>query len=258
MTTQLVLPNFLIIGAARSGTTTLYSWLQEHPDIYLPLSRRPEPHFFLKSAEYAEGIQYYSGRYFSDWDGQKAIGEKSTSYLYQADIVAPRIKMHLPDVRLITLLRNPIDRAYSSYWFTVKSGLETLSFEEALSCEEERVAKPGSKFFEEIQPHAYIDRGHYLSQLKVYFEYFPREMIFIGLFDDLVSNPTKILKDVLHFLQVNNRFTPTSLHDITNVAAMDKPPMKSEIHNQLLEIYKVEIRELSAFIDRDLAHWESL
>ncbi len=257
MTENLILPNFLIIGAARSGTTTLYNWLREHPDVYLPIPERPEPHFFLKSMEYEKGVCKYSERYFSAWKGQKAIGEKSTSYLYRAPIVAPRIKDHLPDVKLIALLRNPIDRAYSSYWFTVSEGLETLTFEEALDREDERLANPQSEFWDEVRPFAYIDRGHYLPQLRTFLEHFQQQKLWIGIFDDLVENPSKIFGDILRFLQLDEGFTPGSFNLILNVASRGKPPMGTATRKRLLHLFFQEIQELSVFIGRDLSYWLS-
>lgn len=251
----MVLPSFLIIGAARSGTTTIYSWLQEHPDIYLPLERRPEPHFFLKSEEFNRGFSYYSERYFSNWNGEKAIGEKSTSYLYQATKVAPRIKESLPEVKLIALLRNPIDRAYSNYWFTVLSGLETLSFEDSLLCENERRANPGSPLLEEVQPYAYIDRGHYLTQIKQYLEYFPRDQLHISLFDELIENPTQLYRSITKFLQVDETIIPSSFDLITNSASMDKQPMSLETRQKLVDLYRSGVMELGEFLNVDLFHW---
>ena len=257
MNENLVLPNFIIIGAARSGTTTLYNWLQAHPDVYLPVSARPEPHFFLKSLEYKKGISYYSDHYFSAWKGQKAIGEKSTSYLYRATIVAPRLKEILPDVKLIALLRNPVDRAYSSYWFTVNEGLETLTFEEALDRENERLENPKLLFWDEVRPFAYIDRGHYLPQIKTFLEYFPRRSIFIGLFDELIENPSKLFREILRFLELDENFTPISFDDIRNEAASGKPPINTSTRKRLLDIYKNEIQELNVLIDVDLSCWLS-
>lgn len=251
----MILPNFLIIGAARSGTTTLYSWLQEHPNIYLPFERRPEPHFFLKSEEFNRGFSYYSKRYFNNWKGEKAVGEKSTSYLYQASRVAPRIKESIPDVRLIALLRNPIDRAYSSYWFTVLSGLETLSFEDSLLCENERRANPGSPLLEEVQPYAYIDRGHYLTQIKQYLEFFPREQLLIGLFDELIENPTQLYRNIARFLQVDETITPSSLDLIINSASRDKKPMSSDTRQKLVKLFRSGVVELGEFLNVDLSHW---
>src|SRR5436305_13662497 len=105
-----MLPNFLIIGAARSGTTTLYTHLKRHPDIYLPPRKRPEPHFFYKSAEYERGIGYYEERYFSACRNESAIGEASTSYVF-GPTVPGRIRAALPDIKAICLLRNPVERA---------------------------------------------------------------------------------------------------------------------------------------------------
>ena len=108
-----MLPNFLIIGAARAGTTTIYNHLKDHPDVYLPAQKRPEPHFFLKESEYARGISYYEERFFSARRDERAVGEASTSYLFGQQ-VPKRIRAALPGVKLICVLRNPVERAFSS------------------------------------------------------------------------------------------------------------------------------------------------
>ena len=107
-------PNFLIIGAARSGTTTLYNCLKKHPLIYLPKNKRPEPHFFLKNKEFKKGYEYYIGKYFFNSSLNQIKGEASTSYLFQK-YVPSRIYKYIPNCKFIIMLRNPVERAYS-HW----------------------------------------------------------------------------------------------------------------------------------------------
>ena len=101
----MVLPNFLIAGAAASGTSFLSSILMQHTDIYLPKEMRPEPHFFYYSDKYAHGIEWYKKKWFSDVKKQSAIGERSSSYLSQRK--RKRISQNLPNIKLIFVLRNP-------------------------------------------------------------------------------------------------------------------------------------------------------
>ena len=172
------LPDFLVIGAARSGTTSLYHYLKSHPQIYLPAKKHPEPHFFLKNNEYKKGIHYYSEKYFKNVNHDKKAGEISTSYLYQP-YVAKRIKKHLPKVKLIAMLRNPIERSFSNYVFTYKNGLDSLSFEDAILQEKKRISNPETQFHSEIQPYAYMDRGRYYKQLMEYLKYFSPAELFL-------------------------------------------------------------------------------
>jgi hypothetical protein len=250
-----VLPNFLIIGAARSGTTSLYRYIQDHPDIYLPQAKRPEPHFFLKEEEYKKGLDYYSEKYFSQWSGEKAAGEASTSYLYQSH-VARRIHKHLPEVRLIAILRNPVDRAYSNYWITVQNGLDDVSFEEAVGREGERINAPKSKFWEAVQPQAYLDRGYYFRQLNHYLEYFKREQLLILLFNDLRKSPGRVVREVFRFLEVDEGYVPHTLGIVNNKTATPYPPMDPNTRKRLIALFANENRRLSHMIGRDLSCWD--
>ena len=215
-----MLPNFLIIGAARSGTTTLYSLLQEHPDIYLPKNKRPEPHFFLKSDEYARGLDYYETRYFADWATQRAAGEASTSYIFGPRTPA-RIARDLPDVRLIAMLRNPIERAHSNYWHTVASGLETLDFATAVVSERERTEALRGTKLEEIKPYSYLERGLYFAQLQRWLGYFERHQIHICLFEDFIADPKTGLSEILTFLDVDADQMPDNLGRVENRSVPD-------------------------------------
>lgn len=263
------IPNFLIIGAARSGTTTLYEWLREHPNIYLPIPKRPEPHFFLKTQEYQKGFDYYVDRYFSNWEGQKAVGEVSTSYIYQS-FAAHRIKNNLPDVKIIAILRHPVERAYSNYLHTVNSGLETLSFEDAIKYELERTSNPfkflpdhvkvetnDPNFWLEVQPYAYVNRGFYFNQLEIFYKLFLKSNIFVCLFDELVQDSDSLVKKLYHFLDVDERFIPQSIYKVFNGSLNKKKyVINQEIQDQLLQIYAPENDKLKTLINFDLDKWE--
>src|SRR5918997_468574 len=158
----MTLPNFLIIGAMKSGTTALYYYLEQHPQIYM--SPVKEPNFFCsggqegwesKSVTRIRAYQYL----FKDVSDEKAIGEASHCYLYEPQAVA-RIQEHLPDAKLVAILRNPVDRAYSHFLHMVRNGTEPLTdFGQALE-EEEIRADPHRRFQD------YIGRGLYYGQLR--------------------------------------------------------------------------------------------
>ena len=228
--------------------------MQGHPDIFMPENKRPEPHFFLKEEEYSKGLDYYSEKYFAQWSGEKAAGEASTSYLYQSH-VARRIHKHLPGVRLIAILRNPVDRAYSNYWVTVQNGLDDLPFEEAVGREGERINAPKSKLWEEVQPQAYIDRGYYYRQLSRYLEYYNREQFLILLFDDMVRSPDRVVRAVFRFLEVDEGYVPHTLGAVNNKAATPYPPMDPDIRKRLIALFANENKRLSHLIGRDLSCW---
>ena len=153
----------MIIGAARCGTTNFASYLRVQPNVFLA-SKRPEPHYFLKDWEYEKGLAYYSDKYFASVGDEAAVGEASASYICHAK-VAERIDKDLPGCRLIAMLRNPITRAYSGYWHTVRNGFESLPFLEALQAEPKRAAEATDPVAQTIRTFAYIERGQYARQL---------------------------------------------------------------------------------------------
>ena len=133
-------PSFLIAGGVATGTSFLSALLFKHPEIYLPKIQRPEPNFFHYTHKYKNGINWYLETWFQDIGKQKVLGERS-SLLLPSENAPARIHRHFPDIKLIFCLRNPVERAWGNYRFTVLEGLETLSFEEALEKEEERKMK---------------------------------------------------------------------------------------------------------------------
>lgn len=249
-----MLPNFLIIGAARSGTTSLYSALQQHRDIYLPRSKRPEPHFFLKEDEFKKGLSYYEQRYFSEWSGQRAAGEASTSYLYGPRVPA-RVAASLPDVRLICILRNPVERAYSGYWHSVKSGLEQLSFDEAIAHEPERKAEIAGTPLGEIAPFAYVERGMYFEQLQRWLERFDRSRMLVLLFDDLTADPAAALNDVARFLDVDAGAFATSGFGKENTSVPAGEILTPAMYRSLADRFRNDVHALERLLDRDLSTW---
>jgi hypothetical protein len=251
---NLILPTFLMIGAARSGTTTWYSCLQQHPEIFLPASKRPEPHFFLKEAEYCRGLEYYSQRYFAAGQQMRVRGEASTSYICH-DWVAQRIKQHLPDVKLLVMLRNPVDRAFSNYWHTVKSGLEKESFDDALRLEEQRAREAADPFLRTIRPFAYVERGYYCQQLRHYLRFFPPEQLQVFLLDDWLSDPLAVLRKTFAFLGVEGSFVPANLNAVENQSTPPDLTMSAAARAYLDESYRAEIVELAALLKRDLSLW---
>jgi sulfotransferase family protein len=182
------LPDFLIIGAAKSGTTTLYGLLRSHPHVRAAVRR--EIHYFDKNFE--KGIEWYRGHFKpgANRGGRRTItGESSPSYLPD-ERVPRRVAEILPEVRLIALLRNPVDRAYSHYQQAVKHGRAHLSFEEVIEAEISRSS--GSK--------RYLARGIYVDQLKRWHRCFDREQLLVVKSEDFFGNTPDTLKCVLNFL----------------------------------------------------------
>jgi len=197
-------PNFLIIGSAASGTSYLSEILSHISGLYLPPQMRPEPHFFYKSWEYSRGEGYYLKKWFSNVpDSAIAVGERSSSYLFGGTKVAERIHLHNSSMRLIAVLRNPIERAWANYRYTALEGLENLSFSEALIHEEERVANQKGRWAE-IQPYNYTGRGYYARQISEFLRFIPRDQMLFIKSEDLSSRPEVEVRKVLDFLEVSS------------------------------------------------------
>jgi hypothetical protein len=195
-------PNFLIGGTAAGGTSFLSAILVQHPQIFLPKLMRPEPHYFYKSWEYEKGLSHYLTRWFPEVPDQAiAIGERSSSYLFGGAAVAEKIAKQYPQMKLIFTLRNPIERTWANYRYTVLQGLDDLAFEDALRNETQRV-RSQSGIWAEIQPYNYTGRGNYAAQLKEHLDFFPRENILL-VKSELLSSQTDIeLRKIYAFLGV--------------------------------------------------------
>lgn len=209
--TVVPLPNFLCVGAGKSGTTSLQNILKQHPDIYLP--RVKETTFFRDEGKYKRGIEFYQREYFSAWRGEKAIGEIDPSYLFY-EKVPERLFRRLGDaVKLIFLLRNPVDRAYSHYLMSVRRGYEQEEFARALSLESARMESGG--FGEEH--FSYLAGGFYATQIKRYLRYFRKDrMLFILFETDFLQNRERTIASILNFIDVDRR--PLKLNIKKNVA----------------------------------------
>ena len=290
----MTMPNFLIIGAMKSGTTALYYYLEQHPEIYM--SPVKEPNFFSSqeqdnAADAVTNIGTYR-QLFRGASGKKAIGEASHSYLYEPGAAA-EIRHYVPEAKLIAILRNPIDRAYSHFLHMVRTGTEPLDdFVQALREEEVGIHK-------ERTSQDYIGRGLYYDQLKTYFGIFPREQVKIYLYEDLSGAAISTVQDAFRFLKVDGSFVPDvslrrnvsghpkfktldgllrSQSRLKNAAKMylparlrwrlskafddlktrnlvEPPPLQSEVRRQLISVYREDILKLQDLIRRDLSWW---
>jgi hypothetical protein len=193
-------PNFFIVGAAKSGTTSLYHYLSQHPDVYM--STNKEPHWFSRIpdvpgrgshpvASEEEYLKLFKGR-----TSEAAVGEASPSYLW--DESAPhRIFDAVPRAKIIAILRNPVERAYSHYMMDVRAGKQELSFAKALE-RDQRAEVKGWGVSDQ-----YIDLGFYAAQLKRYMETFGGARVKVFLYEDLIGDPKALLRSAFGFLEVN-------------------------------------------------------
>ena len=210
--------HFFVLGAMKAGTTSLADYLAQHPDILLS---KPKETRFFETEEYNNGIEHYLRKYYPEWRGESVIGEASPDNLY-LPYVPGRIRDNFPDVRLICILRNPVDRAYSHWRMFYLGGLEALSFEDAISAELEGIKAGGGLYFggeegarrwnERMRVSKkvgrgmsknYVDSGFYARQIKIYLELFPESRMKVVFFDDLVKNPQSVVSGLWDFLGVD-------------------------------------------------------
>ncbi|MBC6409953.1 MAG: sulfotransferase domain-containing protein [Ekhidna sp.] len=215
-----IIPNFLIGGVAAGGTSLLANALIQHPDIFLPAEMRPEPHYFYKSWEYAKGSNYYMDKWFSGVQQEKATGERSSSYLFDPT-VAGKVKEFNPSMKWIFMLRNPIERTWGNYRYTVLEGLERLSFWDALQQEEERINNQEG-MWAEIQPYNYTGRGFYYAQLQPFFQNFDSSQILLLRSEDVAKNSQVNLEKIYDFLGVEGGFVPEMPPNHTAVSVKNR------------------------------------
>lgn len=233
----MTLPNFLIIGAAKSGTTALYEYLKQHPDIFF--SNPKELRYFSYSGSYPKNVpekylhkgvtsllEYKS--YFDAVKDEVIIGEASPMYLYTPG-TSEKIKEIIPNAKLLAILRNPVDRALSAYTHAIREWKEPAkTFEEALSKESERIDQGWGMLWH------YINAGYYYKQLLCYYNNFPKQNIKVVLYDDLTSNCLGLLKDIFNFLEVDPSFSP----NISNKPNVSGYPKNASIHNFMRKVFE--------------------
>lgn len=229
----MVTPNFLVIGTAKAGTTSLWYYLRQHPQIFLPWKK--ECHYFCNQEM----------GYVDDWDDRhkpvgsredylalfdeegdfKAAGEVSPLYLYHGQAAA-RIKEEMPEAKLIALLRNPAERAFSAWMHMRRDGKEELSFEDALDAEESR--RESSEFHPGFY---YRELGFYAQRLERYQGLFSPSQIMLVRYEEFQKENSRILKSICEFLDVDSDFQfPTQVK--LNISGIPKRPW---LHNWLLE-----------------------
>ncbi len=209
----MTLPNFLVIGAGKSGTTALHRYLKQHPDIFMSSpkelrffpfeGRRPDfsgPGDKADIETIVKTLEDYQA-HFSEGAHFPARGESSPLYMYYPRS-AERIRHYVPDVKLIAILRHPADRAYSQYLMKRRDGIERLKFGDALAAEERRIADGWSHHWH------YRRRGFYAAQLRLYFDLFKREQLRVYLYEDYVADPVGLMQDIFRFLGVDDSFVP--------------------------------------------------
>lgn len=206
-----LLPDFLIIGGKKCGTSSLYNYLAEHPGV-APAFRK-EVHFFDNSSK-AGSLRYRAyfpssvyRSYVRHRRGSGFITGEATPYYLFYPLAPKRVRQMVPEARLIVLLRNPVDRAYSHYHHEVRRGTEDATFEQAIEREAERLGGEREEMLRNggydslsHRRYSYLSRGVYVDQLRNWRDYFPEEQILILKSEDLYSDPASIVEQSLDFL----------------------------------------------------------
>ena len=228
---KLKTPNFIIIGAAKSGTTTLYEYLCRHPQIYMCTPK--EPDFFSIDANYAKGMDWYYSL-FNDAKPTQICGEASTTYSrwHQHPLAVERIHSALPDVKLIYIMRHSVDRAYSFYIHRFKGSLHKPQY--AVSNTFEETIKQQSEF---------IESSYYLEQIEKYLQFFSQESFLFLLMEDLIERPAETLKKILTFIDVDPQIDLIEQEKIVANKAGDYPEwfVKKQLLNPLKKVPGVNL-----------------
>ena len=293
----MVLPNLFIVGAAKSGTTSLHNYLNQHPDIFM--CNPKEPHYLINKeigvTRIPSGItnpHNYLDLFLEGKD-KRYRGESSVMYLMYPEIVIPKIKHQFgEDSKIIIMIRNPIERAYSGYQHVKRYNLmESLSFEESLERSEDRYLEN-----ESMTPASrYLELGNYYRQIKLFMENF--QDVHIILYEDYIKDVDKELARVFSFLNLENTVVDTSTRymvggwqwrsqqlkallisdsklkslfkivipsqtlrifirkKIMKYTISKIPEINKNTREYLCEYYKHDIKKLSKLIDRDLNYW---
>ncbi len=264
----MTLPNFLIVGTPKAGTTAIYDYLQQHPQIFM--SAVKEPYFFMMEGREVDftgpgdrealshvvtSMDEYQAL-FADVKDEIAIGEGSTCYL-RDESSAGRIRQHLPDVRIVIGLRNPVDRAFSSYSHLRRDGRETIEdFEQALKEEPKRIEAGYEPLWH------YAQSGLYYESLQRFYSLFPKENIFLYLFEDLKADAPGLMRSLYEFLGVEPDFAPDTeakhnvsgipknrgLHAVQEFLLQPNNPIKEAVKPLLPE--RMRKRMLHGMVDR--------
>jgi hypothetical protein len=246
------LPDFIVVGAQKAGTTALYAYLRWHPGITGPSWK--EVSFFDR--HWWRGESWYRGQ-FPLRAGARLVGEASPSYLFHP-LAPERARSLVPAAKLIALVRNPVDRAYSQYQHEVALGREPLSFEDALAAEEERTRGETDRLLADPRAfsrawwdHTYAARGRYAEQLERWLAVYPREQLLVVSTEELGEKPAETYAAILAFLGA----APHDLEEYPRVFDREYEPMRADTRVRLAASFAGPNRRLEELLGRSLG-WD--
>jgi hypothetical protein len=242
-----MLPDFLLVGTQRGGTTSLFRALAPHPGVAQP-NLHKGVHYF--DVNYARGLDWYRG-HFPLRRGSRLAFESAGYYMHHP-LAPERIATDLPGVKLLVLLRDPVERAYSAHKHELARGFETEpSFERAVALEPERLAGEVERIKAEPgyvshshRHHSYLDRGHYADQLQVLFDLFGRGRVHVAFAEDFFTEPEPCFDAVVDFLDLP-RWRPATFERHN---ARPGSPLTPELHDRLTEHFAPYDERLAALL----------
>lgn len=247
------IPGFIIGGAPRSGTTFMCHLLDKHPAIFMAKPFIPEPKVFLT---HADGRDAYLERYRTAFAGAgqgKLLGEKTANY-FENEHALPRIREHLPQVKLMFILREPVGRAYSNWLWSTKNGLETLTFAEALALEGRRESPlPPEKAH--ARPFDYLARSRYATLAKHWIDTFGRGQVRFFLYEDIVRAPEYLSRAVQEYLGVEQVAGLSDDLGVINAAHDTGPPIDRDLERDLRGSLKPEVERFAELTGTDVGPW---
>lgn len=205
------LPGYVIVGAPKSGTTSLAKYLGEHPQAYMV----PEKELRFFDEHFDEGVGWYAAR-FSPGPGE-LVGEATPTYLFEPEAI-PRMREVIPEARLIAMLREPVDRAYSHYWHWRRRLGERREFREIAEAELALGRVTTSANWDPTRPegYRYLARGRYRFQLEHVLDHFPREQLHVILFEEFEARPVETFRETCRFLGIDPETVPENVGQVMN------------------------------------------
>lgn len=240
--------SFLIGGTQKGGTTALDGYLREHPEVCMADAK--EAHFFDNEAAFANGTPDYGAYHslFAPSMGHRVTGEATPIYMYWKPAAA-RIAEYNPDMKLIVLLRNPIERAYSHWNMEHSRNADPVPFTEAVQTETERCREAAPY---QHRVFSYADRGFYTGQLRRLRQHFPEDQLLVLKSEELRAEPGRALERVARFLDIMP-FPDAESREVH--AGRYAAPMPVQARNYLASLFEDEIRELESMLEWDCSDW---
>jgi hypothetical protein len=243
------LPDALIIGAQKCGTSSLHNYLTQHPGVIAPL--RKEVHYF--DDNYRRGERWYRAHFGRA--GGPGINLDSSPYYLFHPLAAQRAHQLLPDARLIVMLRDPVRRAYSHYWHERDKGRETLSFADALDAEQQRIVRDADRLARgaidsslDHRRHGYVARGRYAEQLECWLAFYPARQLRVVRFESFVREPLSTLNETLAFLGL----APMARARVEPRNARKYPPLDPATVARLQAYFEPHNRRLEALLGQSM------